>query len=66
MVEGEALSHSDSVYTLRGNGSPANVLLRTPSQKNDPERVYGFGYAGLEVRFRVSGDRLEVVEIEET
>ena len=31
---------SDSVYTLRSNGSPANMLLSTPSQKNDSERVY--------------------------
>ena len=37
-----------------------------PAYQNDPERVYGFGYAGLEVRFRVLGDRLEVVEVEET
>ncbi|MBE6867664.1 MAG: tRNA (N6-threonylcarbamoyladenosine(37)-N6)-methyltransferase TrmO [Ruminococcus albus] len=37
-----------------------------PAYQNDPERVYGFGYAGLEVRFRVSGDRLEVLEVEET
>ena len=29
--------HSDSVYTPRGNGSPADAFLRTPSQKSDPE-----------------------------
>ena len=32
-----AHGHSDSVYTLRGNGSPADAFLRTPSQKSDPE-----------------------------
>lgn len=34
-----------------------------PRYQNDPERVYGFGFAGLEVRFRVSGDRLQVTDI---
>ncbi len=35
-----------------------------PSYQNDPERVYGFGYAGLEIRFKVSGDVLTVTEID--
>ena len=35
-----------------------------PSYQDDPERVYGFEYAGYEVKFRVSGDKLCVVEIE--
>ena len=34
-----------------------------PAYQHDPERVYGFGFAGLEVRFRVDGERLTVVEI---
>ncbi|MBR4544877.1 MAG: tRNA (N6-threonylcarbamoyladenosine(37)-N6)-methyltransferase TrmO [Oscillibacter sp.] len=34
-----------------------------PRYQHDPRRVYGFGFAGLEVRFRVSGTRLEVVDI---
>ncbi len=34
-----------------------------PRYQNDPARVYGFGFAGLEVRFRVSGDCLQVVDI---
>ena len=34
-----------------------------PRYQHDPARVYGFGFAGLEVRFRVSGTRLEVVDI---
>ena len=29
--------YADSVYTLRNNASPGNVLLRTPSQKNGSE-----------------------------
>lgn len=35
-----------------------------PSYQNDPERVYGFGFAGLEVRFTVTEDRLTVVDIQ--
>ena len=35
-----------------------------PAYQNDPKRIYGFGYAGFDVRFTVSGERLAVVEIE--
>lgn len=34
-----------------------------PHYQDDPERVYGFGFAGLEVRFSVDGKRLTVREI---
>ena len=34
-----------------------------PRYQDDPERVYGFGFAGLEVRFSVAGDVLRVREI---
>ena len=34
-----------------------------PSYQNDPERVYGFGFAGRDIRFRVAGDTLTVVDI---
>lgn len=34
-----------------------------PRYQDDPERVYGFGFAGLEVRFTVSGGKLTVTEI---
>jgi len=34
-----------------------------PSYQNDPERVYGMAFAGLEVRFRVEEDTLNVVEV---
>ena len=36
-----------------------------PSYQNDPERVYGFGFAGWEIRFRVAGDALTVVDVTE-
>ena len=34
-----------------------------PSYQADPARVYGFGFAGMEVRFTVDGNRLKVCEI---
>lgn len=34
-----------------------------PSYQNDAERVYGFAYAGLEIKFRVDGDALFVTEV---
>ncbi len=35
-----------------------------PSYKSDAERIYGFGFAGLEVRFTVSEKVLTVVSVE--
>lgn len=35
-----------------------------PSYQEDPERIYGFNFAGLEIRFRVAGNVLTVVGIE--
>ena len=34
-----------------------------PAYQNDPARIYGFGFAGLEVRFRVEEGTLTVIEI---
>lgn len=34
-----------------------------PSYQHDPNRVYGFSFAGLEVRFSVDGDTLTVLEV---
>ena len=34
-----------------------------PSYQDDPERIYGFPFAGMEVRFRVEGEQLTVVDI---
>lgn len=36
-----------------------------PSYQNDPDRIYGFGYAGLEIKFRVDGEILYVTDAEE-
>ena len=34
-----------------------------PSYQNDPNRIYGFSYAGVEVRFLVENNALTVVEL---
>ncbi len=34
-----------------------------PRYQEDPERIYGFGFAGLEIRFSVEGDTLRVREV---
>ncbi len=34
-----------------------------PSFQHDSERVYGFEFAGREIKFRVDGERLEVVDV---
>ena len=34
-----------------------------PRYQDDPERVYGFGFAGKEIRFKVSGNTLILTEI---
>ncbi len=34
-----------------------------PAYQEDPERVYGFGFAGMEIRFQVRGAELAVVEV---
>lgn len=35
-----------------------------PSYQDDPERIYGFAFAGRNVRFRVNGSMLEVLSID--
>ncbi len=34
-----------------------------PAYQENPERVYGFGYAGFDIRFRVNGRTLTVAEV---
>ena len=43
----------------------AGVLAEDPrpSYQNDPQRVYGMGFGGLEVKFTVEDDVLTVREI---
>ncbi len=37
-----------------------------PAYHDDPERIYGFPFAGVEVKFRVEGERLIVVSIDQS
>lgn len=34
-----------------------------PAVQHDPERIYGLMFAGVEIKFRVDGDRLSVVDV---
>ena len=34
-----------------------------PSYQDDPDRVYGFGYGGYEIKFKVSGETVCLVDI---
>ena len=34
-----------------------------PAYQRDPERIYGFGFAGREIRFTVAGSVLTVVDV---
>ena len=36
-----------------------------PAYQENPERVYGFGYGGFDIRFRVNEQTLTVVEVVE-
>lgn len=35
-----------------------------PSYQDDPERIYGFAFASLEIRFRVNEDTLTVLDVQ--
>ena len=35
-----------------------------PRYQTDPDRIYGMRYAGLDIRFRVEGNDLTIIEIE--
>lgn len=52
---------ADELETLIGT----LCLDPRPHYHNDPERTYGMPFAGRDVRFRVDGDMLTVVEVRE-
>ena len=35
-----------------------------PSYQDDPERIYGMGFGGMEIKFKVDGDQLTVCGVE--
>ncbi len=43
-----------------------NILKQDPrpSYHNDPERIYGFSFANMEIKFKVNGNILTIVEID--
>lgn len=46
--------------------SPLLDILRgdpRPSYQNDEDRIYGFGYGGYEIKFKVNGDALHLIDI---
>jgi hypothetical protein len=54
---------SDIPYALR---TPLKEILANdprPSYQDDPERVYGIKFAGMDIQFIVDGDELTVVEV---
>lgn len=68
---GPRLAVSAAPEVLQGLPAGKWTTLRTvlaldprPSYQDDPERVYGFAFAGRNVRFRVNGSTLEVLSID--
>ena len=61
VIPEELLSHipAERLEALKG------VLAQDPRPhyQNDPERVYGFGFAGMEVKFSVEGNVLTVRDV---
>lgn len=50
----------------RTKREPLLGILRSdprPSYQNEPDRVYGFVFAGAEIRFRVTDGIAEVVDV---
>ena len=52
----------------RGRGALLAVLANDPrpAYQDDPERIYGMDFAGVNVRFRVEGDRVIVREVRQS
>ena len=66
-IIGTRLSGSISAFVDRMNERAAllGILAEDPrpAYQDDPEREYGFGFAGKEIRFRVENGRLKVTDI---
>lgn len=59
-------SHLFDLIPLEKRGALLEILRQDPrpSYHNDPERIYGFPFAGFEIRFKVNGDDLLVISVE--
>lgn len=69
---GELSEKSEDITAGRFSEEQLSALIKILEQdprpaykagKNDPDRVYGFEFAGEEVKFTVDGDILKVIEI---
>ena len=67
-LEVEIPPELEQIVPLEKRSALRSILAHDPRPRyqEDPERVYGMGFAGLEVRFRVEGTVLHVTEIETT
>ncbi len=70
-VQDYALSVCDENGVLDGIGEEDRKVLfqileqdPRPSYQNDTERIYGMAYAGMNVKFRVEGEKLFIVGVE--
>lgn len=57
---------SDEIKYDNINKTELEAVLKEdprPSYHNNPERIYGFSYDGKEIKFRVDGEILTVIEI---
>lgn len=52
-------------FPAEKRGAVLGILAEDPrpSYQNDPERIYGFGFAGREIRFSVRDDVLTVLDV---
>ena len=63
--------YDSSCCTEKLSGERQRVLTRIlsldprPGYQDDPDRVYGLTFAGLNVRFTIRGDTLTVLSVEE-
>jgi len=56
------------VFSCPGEDETLRQILAQdprPAYQNDPDRIYGLTYAGRNIRFKVDGDILNVVSIED-
>lgn len=63
VFEEEAMSAINDVSVLEALTEVLSLDPR-PAYQNDPHRVYGLAFSGMNVRFQVMGDSLTVVAVE--
>ena len=63
MNRAEEIKKEKGALELRAVSKQALASDPRPQYQDDAERLYGLTFAGCEVKFRVSGSRLEVVSV---